>query len=73
MRLMPLIAAALLLAGCGSAQRQADEAAQKAKLVAEQDKADDAECRVYETPPAGSMEAYNRCRDMLKSARPGGK
>jgi hypothetical protein len=30
---------------------------------------DDADCGVYETPPAGSREAYNRCRDMLNSAR----
>jgi outer membrane biogenesis lipoprotein LolB len=69
MRLMPLIAVALLLAACTSAQRQADEAAQKAKLAAEQDKADEAECRLYATPPAGSIEAYKRCRDMLKSSR----
>ena len=73
MRLIPLIAAALLLVGCTSAQRQADEAAQKAKLAAEQDKADEAECRLYATPPAGSIEAYNRCRDMLKSTRPNEK
>jgi outer membrane biogenesis lipoprotein LolB len=69
MRSMSLIAAALLLAGCASAQRQADEAAQKAKLAAEQDKADDAQCRGYEVPPAGSIEAYNHCRDMLKRTR----
>jgi hypothetical protein len=73
MRLIPLIAAALLLAGCASAQQRADEAAQKAKLAAEQEKADDAECKVYETPPAGSKEAYNHCREMLKSSRYDGK
>jgi outer membrane biogenesis lipoprotein LolB len=72
-RLMPLIAAGLLLAACTSAQRQADEAAQKAQRAAEQDKADDAECRGYKVPPAGSIEAYNQCRDMLKSSRSDGK
>jgi outer membrane biogenesis lipoprotein LolB len=73
-RLMLLTAAAaLLLAACASAQHQADEAAQKAQRAAEQDKADDAECRGYKVPPAGSIEAYNQCRDMLKTSRSDGK
>jgi outer membrane biogenesis lipoprotein LolB len=67
--MMPLITAALLLFGCTSAQHQADEAAQKAKVAADQDQADDAECRPYAVPPAGSRAAYDKCRGMLKSSR----
>lgn len=62
----------LLLAGCAT-QRQPSEAevreaaAKSAQRAAAQDKADDAQCRSYGTPPGS--EGYARCRSILMKGR----